>query len=426
MNPTPPPLHIYVHWPWCTSKCPYCDFNSHALPNSPDNAQHALFASYIDRIIADILLWKAHVTPHRPLVSVFFGGGTPSLMKPSDIQRILEALGQLGDWQADTEVTVECNPSSLGEDAGKTFFHDLAHAGVTRVSLGIQGLQDAWLQFLGRRHSRDQALRTLDQAQHAFARVNADVIYGLPGQDLDVWVNQLETLAGRDLSHLSAYQLTIEPNTAFYGQVRRGVWHPLDGDAEADFFDATALTLTSRGYDNYEISNFCRAEQACRHNLGVWRGDDYVGLGAGAHGRLTLATGETVLTAMKRQPDAYALGPNPLRQRAATWETPSATRRIQDALFSGLRLREGIRVDRLVKTHGEDAWKSAFDPSALDTLLQRGLLAQSGTSLHTTPYGWPRLSGILRHLLPRLSAHTHPLSTPSTDVSTQVRIVSDA
>ncbi|MCA3243726.1 MAG: radical SAM family heme chaperone HemW, partial [Alphaproteobacteria bacterium] len=375
------PLHLYVHWPWCKAKCPYCDFNSHAIPQSglPDPLRQA----YIAKIIEEIKWWCGQIAPQRPLQSIFFGGGTPSLMQPSDIQLILQAAKHLGRWQATTEVTLECNPTSVAEDLGARYFKEIHQVGVNRLSIGVQGLRDDWLHFLGRTHQATGALATLDAAQRVFARVNADVIYGLPGQDLPAWQALLQELAGRGLSHIAAYQLTVERNTAFWGQVRKGLWQPLEADAEADFFEATREILQGFGYENYEISNFAKADEACRHNLGVWRGEDYLGVGAGAHGRVTLGDGTRVATANRKLPEAYLRGTMTDFKHFISWEPLNPVRTIQETLFTGFRLAEGVDIIQLQKTYGNDAWEAAVKMTEFQEFSRLGWI-QSLTTPHET------------------------------------------
>lgn len=395
-NAVQKPLAIYVHWPWCKAKCPYCDFNSHGVESSPLRED-----SYVEALCRELDYWRralgAENGSKRPLASVFFGGGTPSLMRPASVARILEACADVADFGPSTEITVECNPTS----SSRALFDGLAAAGVNRASVGIQGLQAEWLAFLGRAHSVEQALQTLDDAQRAIGNVNADVIYGLPGQDLNAWEKQLKRLAGLGLAHISAYQLTIEPNTRFFGDVRRGLWQPIDGDREADFFDATRAILTGKGYENYEISNFARPGRACAHNVHVWRYQDYLGIGAGAHGRVTTPDSARLATTVTRQPDAY------LRQMAERGEafslnTPiSAASAVQEAVFLGLRLAEGIDPESLQKTFGETAYRQAVEAVELARLAEAGFLKWNTTRIQLSDTGWPRLNSVLERLLRR-------------------------
>ncbi len=395
------PLHLYVHWPWCVKKCPYCDFNSHALPSGGLSVQQR--NSYWQAVFADIAAWRDVLPPSRPIASIFLGGGTPSLITPTELEQLFKELQTLGPWMDTTEITLECNPFSLAEDYGRAYFNTMRALGVNRVSIGVQGLRDDWLQFLGRLHHAQGALAALDAAQKVFQRVNADVIYGLPGQALSEYVKLLETLASRGLSHIAAYQLTIERNTAFWGQVGRGEWTPVTCDVEADFFEATQSTLTALGYENYEISNFAKAGEACRHNLGVWRGEDYLGLGAGGHGRLTLAGGERLTTATRKVPTAYVEHAQGGWERFATLKRLNTAETLQEAIFTGLRLAEGVDIGTLQKTHSDKAWGEALCLETLGHLEAQQLLKRvvigSQERMQLTSAGWSRLDLIQERLL---------------------------
>ncbi|RYG61818.1 MAG: radical SAM family heme chaperone HemW [Alphaproteobacteria bacterium] len=417
------PLAVYVHWPWCKAKCPYCDFNSHAglIQEEP----------YIEGLLQEIRGWAAGAVldgrefgaftaqTHR-LESIFFGGGTPSLMQAESIGRVIAECRTLGVLDDTTEVTVECNPTSFAtpEDAQR-FFNDLRLAGVNRVSIGIQGLKQEWLRFLGREHSVNDALATLDAAQAVFRNVNCDVIYGLPGQTLDDWIKLLKNLSARGLPHISAYQLTVEKNTRFHVDVKRGAWAPIDADLEADFFDATRETLLGAGYVNYEISNFAKPGHACRHNVHVWRYGNYIGIGAGAHGRTTDNLGTRVATTVIRQPEGYLrrMGGSelpPLQRVVQTIAlTPPET--AQEALFSGLRLAEGCNMENLSKHISEASCEEAISDRETALLVESGFLIRTPTHLKLTETGWPRLNSVLSRLLTALPASATP--TPPLDTT---------
>ena len=407
------PFALYIHWPWCKAKCPYCDFNSHAS-NIQEN-------DYIDGLLREFQDWNevrsiggnktAAFTPTtRRVASVFFGGGTPSLISSDKLAQVIDSCRKLGVIDGSTEITVECNPTSF--DEGRTaaaFFADLKAAGVNRVSIGIQGLKPEWLSFLGRTHRVEEALATLDAAQKAFDNVNADIIYGLPQQTPDEWVQQLQTLAGRGLAHISAYQLTIEKNTHFYHDVKRGLWKPISSDIEADFFDVTRTTLGANGYENYEISNFAKPGMACKHNTHVWQYGEYLGVGAGAHGRVTGINGRMIATQVIRQPEGYlkriASGHDPVSQ-AITLDMPEA---VQEAVFSGLRLATGVDMELLSKRFGAGACEEAISTPETLFLVNAGLLEYRNQYLALTTTGWPRLNGILERILrPLRPSPAHP------------------
>lgn len=432
------PVALYIHWPWCKAKCPYCDFNSHesAIQEAP----------YIDGLLREMEGWReggalaghtiAPFTPAtRQIESVFFGGGTPSLMGAENLGKVIAKCHDLGVMDDRTEVTVECNPTSFDEGRpARDFFRDLKAAGVNRVSIGIQGLKPEWLAFLGRTHRVEEALATLDAAQSVFDNVNADVIYGLPDQQLVDWETQLESLAGRGLAHISAYQLTIEQNTRFFKDVRVGRWQPIGEDSEADFFEATRATLRGRGYDNYEISNFARPGMACRHNVHVWKYGEYLGLGAGAHGRVMTSDGFPIATQVTRQPEGYLRRMKDLGDGISSAIALNGPEAAQEAVFSGLRLMEGLDMKSVLKRFGAASCEEAFSGSEIGFLVEKGFLEEvvegpladasvedattAGTPdademtegqkalperhtryLRLTEAGWPRLNSVLERIL---------------------------
>lgn len=413
------PVAIYIHWPWCKAKCPYCDFNSHAGHIQEDVYVHSLLGElqswHNGRAINGKVIEPFSPTRNR-VESLFFGGGTPSLMQASHLGKVIEICRELGVMDDATEVTVECNPTSF-DDArpAQAFFEDLKAVGVNRISVGIQGLKPEWLAFLGRTHRVEEALATLEAAQRVFSNVNADVIYGLPNQDVAAWLQQLKTLAGLGLSHISAYQLTIEPNTHFFRDVRKGVWTPISADLEADFFEATRDSLASYGYENYEISNFAKPGQACKHNTHVWKYGEYLGVGAGAHGRVCDEHGTVLATQVMRQPDGYLRRMNDLGNGLAATITLNSIESVQEAVFSGLRLKMGCDVETLLERFGVAAYKEGISAHETRVLTDAGLLEMADGHLRLTREGWPRLNGILKRILkplvpsPGLSPSVEPL-----------------
>ena len=288
---TPPPgepFALYVHWPFCVSKCPYCDFNSHVRAGVDQ-------AGWRAALLAD-LHHEATMLPGRTLGSIFFGGGTPSLMPPETVAAIIDAAA--GDWRMtdDVEITLEANPSSV--EAAR--FADLALAGVNRVSLGLQSLDDDALRFLGRAHGVEEGLAALATAQSAFARVSFDLIYALPGQRLAAWEAELARALSFGTEHLSLYQLTIEPGTRFATEAAAGRIAIPDGDAAADLFETTRAMTAAAGLPAYETSNHARPGAESRHNLTYWRYGDYAGVGPGAHGRRA-----GVATARRKKPENW-------------------------------------------------------------------------------------------------------------------------
>jgi len=267
------PLALYVHWPFCVSKCPYCDFNSHVRSRiDQDEWREALLAD---------LAHEAEILPERRLTSIFFGGGTPSLMEPATVAALIAAARKHWPASDDIEITLEANPNSVEADR----FADLADAGVNRLSLGIQSFDDEKLAFLGRAHSAYEGERALAIAQQHFARVSFDLIYALPGESEAEWSATLDRALAKGTSHLSLYQLTIEPGTRFASMVAKHEFEPLDADKGAGLYELTSERTAAAGIPAYEISNHARPGKQSRHNLTYWRYGDYIGVGPGAHGR---------------------------------------------------------------------------------------------------------------------------------------------
>jgi oxygen-independent coproporphyrinogen-3 oxidase len=368
-------LALYVHWPFCVSKCPYCDFNSHVRDAIDQDA-------WREALLAD-LAHEAALLPGRRLTSIFFGGGTPSLMEPATAAAIIAAARRR--WQADDhiEITLEANPSSV--EAAR--FADLAAAGVNRVSLGLQSLDDDALAFLGRTHSVREGLAALDTAQHHFDRVSFDLIYALPGQRLEEWQAMLDRALGLGTGHLSLYQLTIEPGTRFATMVARHDFDPLDADSAALMFELTFQRTAAAGLPAYEISNHARPGEESRHNLSYWRYLDYAGIGPGAHGR---RLGERTVRHKKPENFLAAVA----RNGHGLAEEERLTRReaAHEALVMGLRLAEGIDTAALARRLGVDR---IVDESAVVRLESLGLVQRRGAHLAVTPAGRLLLDSIL-------------------------------
>jgi putative oxygen-independent coproporphyrinogen III oxidase len=374
MTTDTPPLALYVHWPFCVSKCPYCDFNSH-VRESVDQA------AWRSAMLAD-LAHEAAELPGRRLGSIFFGGGTPSLMPPETVAAVIEAAEQHWGFEPGIEITLEANPSSV--EAAR--FADIASAGVNRVSLGLQALDDEALRFLGRAHGVEEGLAALDTAQRAFQRVSFDLIYARPDQSLAEWEAELGRALSFGTEHLSLYQLTIEPGTRFATLFEKGELKAFDPDAAADLFEATRALTRAAGLPAYEISNHARPGAESRHNLTYWRYSDYAGIGPGAHGRRGgMATvrhkkPETWLTAIERN------------QHGMQTEDPLDRHdRGVEALVMGLRLAEGVDLARI-----PDA---PIDAKAAGLLESQGLVRREGTRLVVTDAGMPVLEAILRELV---------------------------
>ena len=281
-QPMPPatanhaPLGLYIHWPFCLAKCPYCDFNSHVS----DTVDMAAFG---DALCQEMTHMAGLLAAHRPLTSLFFGGGTPSLMAPALVGRVIDHANKLFGLDPAVEITAEANPTSV--EAGRMLA--FRRTGVNRVSMGVQSLDDKVLAFLGRAHSAAEAQQALDTIRTAFDQISIDLIYATPGQTKARWRQQLEQALAFDLTHLSLYQLTIEPGTVFYSRQRRGEVMTLNDDRAAALFDITQEMTGVAGLPAYEISNHAKPGFECRHNLTYWQGGDWLGIGPGAHGRFT-------------------------------------------------------------------------------------------------------------------------------------------
>ncbi|MDE2355923.1 MAG: radical SAM family heme chaperone HemW [Alphaproteobacteria bacterium] len=333
MAPSPPgpALGLYVHWPYCRRICPYCDFNV-VRHRGRETEARALVAA----ILRDIAAHRARTGPRR-LVSIFLGGGTPSLMRPEDVAEIIAAARGAWSPAADLEVSLEANPT----DAEAEGFAALAGAGVNRLSLGVQSLSDEALVRLGRNHDAASARRAVARAQTAFARVSLDLIHSWPGQDEWAWRSDLEAALALGPEHISAYELTFEPGTAFTRARDRGRMVAPDEDRRARLFALTGEVLSGHGFQAYEISNFARSPATrARHNLIYWRGEDYVGVGPGAHGRLTL-DGVRIATEAPRAIDAYVKAAGD-EGPAGAWLALTAQEAALERLAMGLRLAEGV------------------------------------------------------------------------------------
>jgi oxygen-independent coproporphyrinogen-3 oxidase len=328
-------ISLYVHWPYCARICPYCDFNV-----TRDRGQASQRTLY-EAILIDLRKQAALVGPRR-LASIFFGGGTPSLMPPEWVESLIAQAKALFDPYTDEiEITLEANPT----DAEIARYQAFRAAGVNRLSLGVQSLDDAALSFLGRNHSAAEAIRGIETAQSVFSRVSLDLIYARPGQSTAAWRNELTQAAGLGIEHISPYQLTIESTTPFGRAVRRGAWQPVNDEAGEAFYFETQDVLDSLGFEAYEVSNHARgAAGRSAHNVFVWEGVDYIGVGPGAHGRLTLAGARQATTAVSdlkayiARVDATGLG------HAA--EALSPLEAEEEAVLLGLRLSDGLDLDR--------------------------------------------------------------------------------
>ena len=351
-------LALYVHWPFCVSKCPYCDFNSHVRESIDQDV-------WRDALLAD-MAFEAGRTDGLRLSSIFFGGGTPSLMPPATVAALIDAAERLWGFSGDVEITLEANPSSV--EAAR--FADLAAAGVNRVSLGLQSLDDGALRFLGRAHDAEEGLAALATAQRAFRRVSFDLIYALPGQAEAQWRQELARALSFGTGHLSLYQLTIEPGTRFAALAAKGALQAANPDEAASLYELTQEMTEAAGLPAYEISNHARPGEESRHNLSYWRYAAYAGVGPGAHGRRAGAS-----TRRHRKPENFlaALSRNGhgIEEEASISPDDAAV----EALLMGLRLREGVALDRV---------RPALDAVAVDRLAAQGLLALNDGRLQAT------------------------------------------
>ena len=377
-----PGFGVYVHWPFCAAKCPYCDFNSHVRHQKIDQPR---FAAAFARELA----YMRSLSGPRTVTSIFLGGGTPSLMEPETVGAIMEAIAREWDVADGVEVTLEANPSSV--EAGR--FRGYRDAGVNRVSLGVQALNDRDLRFLGRLHDVADALKAVRLARELFPRMSFDLIYARPGQTVEAWTAELELAISYAVDHLSLYQLTIEEGTPFYGLHRAGKLVVPDGEQSAALYEATQEVTARHGLPAYEVSNHARPGAESRHNLTYWRYGDYAGVGPGAHGRLTCAGGK-LATATERLPEKWLemveTGDNGLVESDELDRQEQA----DELLLMGLRLREGLDLVRWRQLAGRD-----LDPAREAFLLREGFLERLGNSrVRCTPTGMLVLDAVVADL----------------------------
>jgi oxygen-independent coproporphyrinogen-3 oxidase len=378
------PLAVYIHWPFCRSKCPYCDFNSHVRERIDEGRW--------TRALVGDLGQQAASAPGREVTSIFFGGGTPSLMPPETVSALIARVRESWVVAPNLEVTLEANPNSAEAER----FAGFAAAGVNRLSLGIQALDPAALRFLGRRHDQAEAVAAIGLARDAFPRYSFDLIYARPGQSLTAWDDELSealTLAGE---HLSLYQLTIEPGTAFGNRAARGEVLAAEDDDAAAMFELTQRRLADAGLPAYEISNHARPGAECRHNLAYWRYRDYLGIGPGAHGRVT-RDGSKVATQQPRAPEAWLAA---VESGATAFDDVTAIDRdsaVEEMVMMGLRLVEGVSRPRL-EALAESSLEDLFG-DRLTRLVGGGFLTLNAERLAATAPGRQCLNAVLARLL---------------------------
>lgn len=373
---------LYVHWPFCQSKCPYCDFNSHVVDSIAHDAWLKAYVAEIDRYAAE--------TPNRVLNSIYFGGGTPSLMEPATVAAIIDRAAHHWTFANNIEITLEANPGSIEAQN----FAGYKSAGVNRISIGIQALDDSDLKRLGRLHSVDEAKQALSLAKSLFDRVSFDLIYARQDQSIQAWETELKTALSYGPDHLSLYQLTIEPGTAFGARFDAGKLRGLpEEDLATDMYFLTQSVCETAGLPAYEVSNHAKPGQESQHNRIYWRSGDWVGIGPGAHGRLTLG-GSRIATETALAPTAWldaASTGNGESTRSIIPQDEQAT----EFLLMGLRTKEGIDLDRLKARHN-----TTLSSNKINDLVDLGLIKIENHMLRATDQGRPVLNGILRELIP--------------------------
>ena len=377
-----PAFGVYVHWPFCLSKCPYCDFNSHVRQGGIDETRYV--AAYAAEIAS-----SAARTGKRTVSTIFFGGGTPSLMQPATVAAILDAIAKHWTVAPDVEITLEANPTSVEA----TRFRGFRAAGVNRVSLGVQSLDDAVLKQLGRLHSAREALDAVAVARANFERYSFDLIYARPAQTCEAWSAELDRALGEAAEHLSLYQLTIEPDTPFAALHAAGKLVIPDDDNARALYDVTQDVTAARGLPAYEISNHARGGAECRHNLVYWRYHEYAGVGPGAHGRLVIE-GKRHATSTEKRPEAWLMRVEANGHGVVVDETLTRTEQADEYLLMGLRLAEGIDPERYAAFAGRP-----LDESRIAALGAEGMVESTRDGhLRVTRAGFPVLDAVVADL----------------------------
>jgi len=370
---------LYIHWPFCLSKCPYCDFNSHVRAKIDADAWQAA-------MLRELQTLSLRLDTKPKLQSIFFGGGTPSLMPGRIVEALLNEAERIFGFAPDIEITLEANPTSV--DAGR--FRDYRAAGVNRVSLGVQALNDKDLRALGRLHTVDEAMRAVALAQATFPRASFDLIYARPGQTKDAWAAELDQALAQGCSHYSLYQLTFEEGTPFYAALQRGTMTETDADTAAELYELTQARMNAAGQPAYEISNHAKPGEESRHNLIYWRYGDYLGIGPGAHGRIA-AGGKRIATSTIRAPEAWLARVNAEGAGLDRFDEVTTEEQGTEALLMGLRLSEGIDVAPIEqKLHRPLARVSALE--------SQGLVTLTAGRLRATPRGRLVLNAVLKQL----------------------------
>jgi len=377
-----PAFGVYVHWPFCASKCPYCDFNSHVRHNGVD--QDMFVEAYVKEIAH-----MASLSPNREVTSIFFGGGTPSLMEPKTLETILEEISKNWAVSGTCEISMEANPSSVEADR----FRAYRSAGVNRVSLGVQSLEDAQLKFLGRLHTANEAIKAIEIARETFPRISFDLIYARPEQTAKAWEAELKSALELSADHLSLYQLTIEQGTAFFDLHERGKLNPLPENPSAELYELTQGITDAAGFKTYEISNHAKPGAECQHNLVYWRGQEYAGIGPGAHGRLEVNEGRLATETIKNPEEWWQqvmVQGHGMVERFTLLPAEHA----DELLLMGLRLAEGFDPSRY-----EALAKQGFEPEKISFLENLGMLETlKDGRLRATPKGFLLLDAVVADL----------------------------
>lgn len=379
------PLGLYIHWPFCLSKCPYCDFNSHVRKKIDHKRWQVALLRELEH--------AAENHAHRPLVSIFFGGGTPSLMEPDTVAVLLEKARTLFRVSKDVEITLEANPNTVEAERFKKF----SESGINRLSLGIQSLDNQALSFLGRRHSAEEALKALEIASTYFSRFSFDLIYARPYQAREAWREELLRALTFARGHLSLYQLTIEPQTAFATRLLRGETMTLEDDPAAVLYELTEELMTDAGLPPYEVSNYAAPTQECLHNLLYWNFEDYIGIGPGAHGRIS-AQGKKWATVRYKAPETWLEAVEKHGHGLEDAQALSPPEKLKEFTLMGLRLTKGLALNRLEEETGQTV-ERAYQAQKLELLEQEGLLKRTHTHLIPTLEGRLRLNSLISFLV---------------------------
>jgi putative oxygen-independent coproporphyrinogen III oxidase len=378
----PSAFGVYVHWPFCLSKCPYCDFNSHVRHGGIEQSR------YVQAYLREIETIAAR-TRGRTVSTIFFGGGTPSLMQAETVAAILDGIGRHWTVAPDVEVTLEANPTSVEAER----FRGFRAAGVNRVSLGVQALDDAALKALGRLHTAEEALKAVAIARSVFDRYSFDLIYARPGQTPDAWAAELRRAIAEAAEHLSLYQLTIEADTPFFALHQSGKLATPDDDTARDLYDMTQEVCAAAGLSAYEISNHAREGAQCRHNLVYWRGDEYAGIGPGAHGRIE-QDGRRIATATEKRPESWLMRVEGFGHGLVVDEILTREERADEYLLMGLRLAEGIDPQRFEALSGR-----RLDEKRIAILRAEGAVETTSSGhLRVTQAAFPILDAVVADL----------------------------